>query len=73
MKKNAGYEIIKEEYYTRDNAIVLGKRGTDYVTWEYTKHNDNYFWGHYFTFENKAIHDFYTRLAKETDPDLIPF
>lgn len=66
MRKNAGYEIIKAEEYSKEEhlEIVLGKneRG-QYVTWE-CRYTNNYFWPHYSGEENNALIDYHQRLAE---------
>lgn len=60
---NAGYEIIKVEYYTEDYAIVLGENKAGlYVTWDGCPKKGDFFWGHYFSNKYMALRDYHTRL-----------
>lgn len=62
---NAGYKIIKREFYSENFAIVIGYKengSSKYVTWEYSKDNDNYFWGHYFNSKSEVMRDYHERL-----------
>lgn len=64
--KNAGFEIIKSEFYNENYAIVIGKKttqfGTEYVTWDSKPNENSFFWGHYFTDEKRAMVDYHLRL-----------
>lgn len=72
---NAGYKIIAKETYRKPDEfteyqIVLGMKetrcGKEFVTWDSIKRagilNIDYFWGHYFSNENKAKADYHERL-----------
>lgn len=51
IRTNAGY-IITDCVHIGENEFVLGvhsKHPDMFVTWEYSKENDSYFWGHYHT------------------------
>lgn len=68
---NAGYTIIKREFYNEKYCIVLGERklydgeryyGTNYVTWDCEPEKNHYFWGHYHTNYYDALRDYHLRL-----------
>ena len=51
IRTNAGY-IITDCVHIGEAEFVLGvhsKHPDMFVTWEYNKENDSYFWGHYHT------------------------
>ena len=51
IRTNAGY-IITDCVHIGEIEFVLGvhsKHPDMFVTWEYSKENDSYFWGHYHT------------------------
>lgn len=62
-KTNAGYEIIGEINIS-DTCFVLGHsedKSSPYVTWQYNKSNDSYFYGHYISDKYKAEKDLIKR------------
>lgn len=68
---NAGYLIIKSEATSDHSGIVLGRNGTEYVTWWYTAgagEETIYYFGHYFSGRHswaKAYADYHQRLEEE--------
>lgn len=73
--KNAGYTITKMEYYNGNFAIAFGEKSTgkQFVTWEYNKQNNSFFWGHYFTDYIHALKDYHNRLYENYNSEITPF
>lgn len=68
---NAGYEIIKTEIVgSKKFALGYNPRAPQpYVTWKCKTADNDYYHGHYFTNENKALKDFDKRVKAEREPE----
>lgn len=69
MRQNCKYDITYTYRLTENEEIVLGRRENynrepSFVTWLCMDGN-NYFWGHYFDNEIKALDDFISRIKLE--------
>ena len=71
--RNAGYEIIAEEYFfkngDRAEGVALGRTvkavGSNFVTWEFAEYKcepRSYFWGHYYDSELRARINYHERV-----------
>ena len=63
---NCGFEIIYSSQVEKDLEIVLGRNlvSGEYVTWA-CKNRHDYFWGHYFSYEENALADLAERVKEE--------
>lgn len=68
MRINSGYEILYAHKLDEETEVVLGVCHSSkmYVTWKCSNSN-NYYWGHYFEDEIKALEDLICRIKEEVN------
>lgn len=68
MRTNGKYIILNSfQIPTEEYEFVMAKHTEfkSYVTWQYSKRNDSYFWGHYFSDYGSAFIDYCNRINEE--------